>query len=199
MNNRDFKPSDVRDEELVIHGIGMSGTAFAKSINGNFDGQVFIPQGVAQRFNMLPGDAVRARIIPNGEEHRDRVAWRAIYIYPNGNTPQVQHRPATYVPSSQPKRKEMTDEELRKEIEKLTDDGSVWTTRDMFSEIFEREPDYKDEWDHRKVSSVGNILRAMCGAKKMYRSEIFTHTDMAYKVYFSTDIEQLKPDAYADR
>lgn len=197
MSNGTFKPSDVRDEELVIHGIGMSGTAFAKSINGNFDGQVFIPQGVAQRFNMLPGDAVRARIIPNGDEFKDRVAWRAIYIYPN-EIAKSPAKPVVYAPPP-PKRKEMTDEELRKQIERLTDDGSVWTTRDMFSEIFEREPDYKDEWDHRKVSAVGNILRSMCGAKKMYRSEIFTHTDVAYKVYFSTDIEQLKPDAYADR
>lgn len=197
MFNTTFKPSDVRDEELVIHGMGMAGTAFARSLNGTFEGQVFIGQSVALQFNMLPGDVVRARIVPNGEDYKDRVPWRAIYVYPTKTAP-FPSKPVVYAPPP-PKRKELTDDELRKRIEDLTGDGSVWTTRDVFTEIFEREPNYKDEWDHRKISTIGNILRQMCGAKKMYRAEIFTHTDVAYKVYFSTDIEELKPDAYADR
>lgn len=192
----EFDHTEVVEMSILIHATGGSGVCYARPIKSSNpevspEDQVFIPQGVAARFSMCPGDVFRCRVVPNNSEKRDRVKWRSIYIVP----------PAGYIAPTKPVyaapvRPQKTDEQIKDEVAKVTDDGLVWTTRTVFSSIFNREVDHKDEEDHRLFSLIGNHLRLLQRSGKLCSAELYGKSENATAVYFATTMDALIPEGY---
>lgn len=190
-----INPLEVVETNIVIHAVGTNNVCYARPQFPNVapfspEDQVFISSGVAARFRMLPGDMFRARLVPNNPEMRDRVKWRSIFIFPKDG---VAPPPPPPVAPAKPK---LTDEQIKQRVETESLDGRVWTTREVFYEIFRYEVDHKDREDHRIFSLIGNHLRDLQRDGKLYSAEVFGKTDTARYVYFCSSIDELTPDGY---
>ena len=182
--------AEVVEMSIVVHAMGGSGVCYGtpQNIRPELDGQVFIPQGVATRFGILPGDALRVRVVPNNPDMRDRIRWRSIYIYP---------KEVPVAPQAAPLKPLMpSDEVVKKRVEEESADGRVWTMRAMFEHIFQREPDYKNTEESRIAAMIGNHLRHLQKEGKLWCAELFNEHEKAYAVYFCADVDALVPDRF---
>ena len=187
-------PADVKEVGIIVHAISAVGAAYARIRDGaHASEQVFVPQGVANKFKMLPGDCFNCRVIPNYLDRRETVPWRLIYIHPqDGAAPEA--------PRTEVQAKEtfdtMTDDRIKVRVEEEALDGRVWTTREMFKQLSDRDLDYSVPEDKHKASVIGNHLRALCRQGRIYKMEIYSRTDTAQYVYFCTDLEEFTPAGY---
>lgn len=188
--------AEVVEMNIVVHAMGSSGVCYGtpQNVTADLDGQVFIPQGVAARFGILPGDALRVRVVPNNPDMRDRIRWRSIYIYPREGAPAPHPAPAPAPAKIKPWMP--SDETVKKRVEEESGDGRVWTMRAMFEHILQREPDYKDTEDSRIAALIGNHLRSLQKAGKLWCAELFNEHEKAYAVYFCADVDELVPDRF---
>jgi hypothetical protein len=94
-------------------------------------------------------------------------------------------------------KKEIEPTDLKAQIEALVLEGQVWTSREVFYQLFKRDVDYKRNEDKLNAATIGNHLRALCRAGKMSRIELYRQDiDSAHAVYFSVDLDALKPEGY---
>lgn len=203
-----INPLEVFELEVVINALGGSGVAYGRPC-GNFsdrvspDDRVFIPQGVASKFAMCPGDTFRIRVVPNNPDMQHLTQWRCIYVFPPAGyvqPPRVEMVPvpppaAPPAPVPPPKPK-LNDSQLRGAVEATSLDGRVWTTREVFFDILGKEPDHKDREEHRVFALIGNHLRSLRKDGELFASEIFCKGDQAHAVYFCTDMDKLVPEGY---
>lgn len=189
----DFAPDQVREVTLVIHAVAASGCGYATILEGPVTGQVFINQSAVNRFNLRPGDKHLARVVPNYPDRSEKVAWRTIYIVPQAQT--APPAPAAAAPpAAEPVESEAS---LKERVEHLVLDGRVWTTREVFKVLMDREPSYTTPKDKLLASQIGNHLRTLCRHEKLWRTELFKHdSEFASAVYFSTDPDELRPADY---
>lgn len=201
-------PSQVFEMNVVVHALGGSGVAYAKPCGPlppkvMPEDQVFIPQGVATKFSMCPGDAFRLRVVPNNPEMQHRTQWRSLYVFPPAGYVQPPRADAVPVtppapppaPVLPPKPK-LNDSQIRGAVEATALDGRVWTTREVFFDVMGKEPDHKDREEHRVFALIGNHLRSLRKDGELFASEIFCKGDQAHAVYFCTDMDRLVPEGY---
>lgn len=214
-----FEPSEVIETNILIYGSSTSGASYGRSIDGKIDGQVFLAQGIVNRFELCPGDTLKVRVVPNYPDRIDSVAWRVIYAYPKTEAVAEKEPPkatsllgtlysiaaermsvhsAAPQPAMPPAErvKQMTDEGVKETVRRVAEDGRVWSARAMFELIFDREPDYKDDYDRRTCSTINNTLRSMATKGVLAYSNLYKGTDTAYATYFCADINMLKPEGF---
>jgi len=214
-----FEPSEVIETNILIYGSSASGASYGRSIDGKVEGQVFLAQGIVNRFELCPGDTLKVRVVPNYPDRIESVAWRVIYAYPKNETAVEKEQPKTTsllgtlyaiaadrmsVHSAAPQPdvapavlvKKLNDEALKETVRNRADDGRVWSSRSMFEHIFDREPDYKDDYDRRTCSTINNTLRSMATKGLLAYSNLYKGTDAAYATYFCSDINMLKPEGF---
>jgi hypothetical protein len=196
-----FDLEDMRESEVLVYSVSFSGNAYGRDTSGKNQGSIFFHKSQTERFDIKPGDTVRTRYIPNYEDRRQDVPWRTIYIFPQ----QTQHEErgiAELVPVPPPApapapKKEVGTPDLKTLVNDLVLEGQVWTSREVFYNLFKRDIDYKRNEDKLNAATIGNHLRALCRAGKMHRIEMFRHdVDIAHAVYFSVDLDALKPEGY---
>lgn len=184
----------VKEAVIFVHALSTVGAAYARVLEGEHASeQVFIPQGIANKFEVLPGDCFTCRVVQNHPDRRDTVPWRLVYIYPKGgDVPEA--------PRTEARAKEtfdtMTDDRIRARVEEEALDGRVWTAREMFKGLSGRDPDYSAPPDKHKSSVIGNHLRTLCRHGRIYKMEIYSRTETAQHVYFCTDLEEFTPEGY---
>lgn len=210
-----FEPSEVIETNILIYGSSASGASYGRSIDGKVDGQIFLAQGIVNRFELCPGDTLKARVVPNYPDRIDSVAWRVIYAYPKNEKEQSKptsllgtlysiaaDRMSMHSAAPQPAVapnvlvKKMTDEAVKEMVRNRADDGRVWSSRSMFEHIFDREPDYKDDFDRLTCSTINNTLRSMATKGLLAYANLYKGTDTAYATYFCADIKMLKPEGF---
>jgi hypothetical protein len=203
-----FDLADMRESDVLVYSVSFSGNAYGRDTSGKNQGPIFFHKSQTEKFDIKPGDMVRARYVPNYEDRRDSVPWRTIFIFPlrpseeRGIAELVQTTVMPPAPEPAPTpvstaKKGITLPELKAQIEELVLSGQVWTSREVFYQLFKREVDYKRNEDKLNAASIGNHLRALCRAGKMSRMEIYRHDiDSAHSVYFSVDLDALKPEGY---
>jgi hypothetical protein len=186
-----FDVKDLRESDVLIYSVSYVGNGYGRDATGQNPGAIFFHQSLTERFDMKPGDTFRVRYVPNYPDRRQDVPWRAIYVFsvqdamPEAPRPEVQVKPS------------IGTVELKARIEELVLGGQVWTMREVFYSIFKRDVDYKDGADKLASATIGNHLRALCKAEKLHRIELYRHgVEVAHAVYFSADLEALKPEGY---
>jgi len=197
-----INPSEVRETTIVVHAIATSGVAYARDLEGNAEGQIFVPQGITRKFDMKPGDTFRARVAPNFPDRADVIPWRLIYVdVPRTEVPQPFLNKLEYGlpvlhslrPAPKPR---LTDDQIKERVREDAVDGRVWTTREMFFHIFDREVVYKETADKAAATTIGNVLRAMATEGLLYHCELYTKSTIAHAVYFCSDMTALKPEGF---
>lgn len=208
-NRNKFELEDIRETDVFIYSVSFSGNSFGRDLSGKNEGPIFFHKSQTEKFNIKPGDIFRTRYVPNYEDRRDNVPWRTIFIFPlqthheeRGIAELVQTTVMPPAPAPAPTpvptaKKGITLPELKAQIEALVLPGQVWTSREVFYNLFKRDIDYKRNEDKLNAASIGNHLRALCRAGKMNRMELYRHDiDSAHSVYFSVDLDALKPEGY---
>jgi hypothetical protein len=196
-----FDLEDMRESEVLVYSVSFSGNAYGRDTSGKNQGSIFFHKSQTEMFDIKPGDTMRVRYIPNYEDRRQDVPWRTIYIFPT-QTHHEERGIAELVsvppPAPEPaKKKEIGTSELKVLVNDLVLEGQVWTSREVFYAIFKRDVDYKVAEDKLIAATIGNHLRSLCRAGKMHRIELFRHdVDSAHAVYFSVDLDALKPEGY---
>lgn len=196
-----FDLEDMRESEVLVYSVSFSGNAYGRDTSGKNQGSIFFHKSQTERFDIKPGDTVRTRYIPNYEDRRQDVPWRTIYIFPTqthheerGIAELVSVPPPAPAPAA---KKGIEPSDLKAQIEALVLPGQVWTSREVFYKLFKRDIDYKRNEDKLNAATIGNHLRSLCRAGKMHRIELFRHdVDSAHAVYFSVDLDALKPEGY---
>ena len=219
-----FEPSEVIETMILIYGSSASGASYGRSIDGKVDGQVFLAQGIVNRFELCPGDTLKVRVVPNYPDRIDSVAWRVIYAYPKEeavaekepskatslfgtlysiaaermsvHSQGVRTIPVQPAETPAERVKKMTDEAVKEMVRRVAEDGRVWSSRAMFEHIFDREPDYKDDYDRRTCSTINNTLRSMATKGLLAYANLYKGHDTAYATYFCADIGMLKPEGF---
>lgn len=74
---------DTVTEDIFIDDITAAGSAFGATIKGE---AVFINSRIVNAVKLKPGDRVRVELLPNYEDKRDRVKWRAVRAEVQGST-----------------------------------------------------------------------------------------------------------------
>jgi hypothetical protein len=199
-----IKPEDVVEAAMVVQAVISTGAAFGYATGDKAQGPVYVPPGTSMRFNMRPGDSYQVRLIPNYEDRRNDVPWRTIYVYEEETTASLpafvrEAKPLLTDSFKAPAKPVLTDDDVKRLTAETMQDGAAWTTREVFTHIFERAPNYKDTEDARLVAVVGNKLRAMCRDGLVYRAELYSHATPAHNVYFCTSMRGLVPNAHKDR
>ena len=200
-NRNNFELEDIRESEVFIYSVSFSSNAFGRDASGENEGPIFFHKSQTERFDIKPGDTFRARYVPNYEDRRDNVPWRAIFIFPQprpaeerGIAELVSVPPPAPAPAA---KKGIEPSDLKAQIEALVLPGQVWTRREVFYNLFKRDIDYKRNEDKLNAATIGNHLRALCRAGKMSRIELYRQDiDSAHAVYFSVDLDALKPEGY---
>jgi len=200
-NRNKFELEDIRESEVFIYSVSFSSNAFGRDASGENEGPIFFHKSQTEKFDIKPGDTFRARYVPNYEDRRDNVPWRAIFIFPQprpaeerGIAELVSVPPPAPAPAA---KKGIEPSDLKAQIEALVLPGQVWTRREVFYNLFKRDIDYKRNEDRLNAATIGNHLRALCRAGKMSRMELYRHDiDSAHSVYFSVDLDALKPEGY---
>jgi hypothetical protein len=82
--------TDTLTKDVFIDEITVAGSAFGATADGE---AVFINARIVSAIKIKGGDYVRALVLPNYEDKRDRVKWRAIRAEVQGSTPMLD--PAT--------------------------------------------------------------------------------------------------------
>ena len=198
-----FDLEDMRESEVLVYSVSFSGNAYGRDTSGKNQGSIFFHKSQTERFDIKPGDTVRTRYIPNYEDRRQDVPWRTIYIFPTqthheerGIAELVQTTVMPPAPAPVAK-KGIEPSDLKAQIEALVLPGQVWTSREVFYKLFKRDIDYKRNEDKLNAATIGNHLRALCRAGKMSRIELYRQDiDSAHAVYFSVDLDALKPEGY---
>jgi hypothetical protein len=196
-----FDLADMRESEVLVYSVSFSGNAYGRDTSGKNQGSIFFHKSQTEKFDIKPGDTVRARYIPNYEDRRQDVPWRTIYIFPT-QTHHEERGIAELVPVPPPApapvaKKGIEPSDLKAQIEALVLEGQVWTSREVFYQLFKRDVDYKRNEDKLNAATIGNHLRALCRAGKMSRIELYRQDiDGAHAVYFSVDLDALKPEGY---
>jgi hypothetical protein len=196
-----FDLEDMRESEVLVYSVSFSGNAYGRDTSGKNQGSIFFHKSQTERFDIKPGDTVRTRYIPNYEDRRQDVPWRTIYIFPTqthheerGIAELVSVPPPAPAPVA---KKGIEPSDLKAQIEALVLPGQVWTSREVFYKLFKRDIDYKRNEDKLNAATIGNHLRALCRAGKMNRIELYRQDiDGAHAVYFSVDLDALKPEGY---
>jgi len=214
-----FEPSEVIETMILIYGSSTSGASYGRSIDGKVEGQVFLAQGIVNRFELCPGDTLKVRVVPNYPDRIESVAWRVIYAYPKEEAVAEKEpskttsllgtlyaiaadRMSVHSAAPQPavapaeRVKKMTDEAVKEMVRRVAEDGRVWSSRAMFEHIFDREPDYKDDYDRRTCSTINNTLRSMATKGLLAYANLYKGHDTAYATYFCADIGMLKPEGF---
>lgn len=197
-----LSPSDVHEAHIIVHAIATSGVSYARDLTGTVEGQIFVPQGITRRFDMKPGDTFRARVAPNFADRASVVPWRLIYVdVPPTEVPQPVLNKIEYGlpilhnlrPEPKPR---LTDEQIKDRVREEAADGRVWTTREMFFHLFDREVVYKEPVDKAAATTIGNVLRAMAAEGLLFHCELYTKSTIAHAVYFCSDMAALKPEGF---
>jgi len=196
-----LNPSDVHETHIIVHAIATSGVSYARDLSGTVEGQIFVPQGITRRFDMRPGDTFKARVAPNFADRQETVPWRLIYVdmaQTEVPPPVPTFRPALpLLHSLRPEPKpRLTDEQIKARVREEAVDGRVWTTREMFFHLFDREVVYKEPADKAAATTIGNVLRAMAAEGLLYHCELYTRSTTAHAVYFCSDMAALKPEGF---
>jgi hypothetical protein len=77
--------TDTLTKDVFIDEITAAGSAFGATAEGE---AVFINARIVSAIKIKGGDHVRAMVLPNYEDKRDRVKWRAIRAEIQGSTPE---------------------------------------------------------------------------------------------------------------
>jgi hypothetical protein len=196
-----FDLADMRESEVLVYSVSFSGNAYGRDMSGKNQGSIFFHKSQTEMFDIKPGDTMRVRYIPNYEDRRQDVPWRTIYIFPT-QTHHEERGIAELVPVPPPApapvaKKGVEPTDLKAQIEALVLEGQVWTSREVFYQLFKRDVDYKVAEDKLIAATIGNHLRSLCRAGKMHRIELYRQDiDSAHAVYFSVDLDALKPEGY---
>lgn len=204
-----LKAEDFAEATIVVQAVISTGACFGYATGDKVQGAVYVAPGTSMRFNMRPGDTFKVRVVPNYEDRRVDVPWRTIYVYEDEATATLpafvrEARPLLTdsfkaAPVVQaPAKPVLTDEDVKRLTAEIIQDGLARTTREVYTHIFERAPNYKDAEDARMVAVVGNKLRAMCRDGIVYRAELYSHATPAHNVYFCTSMRGLVPNARRD-
>jgi hypothetical protein len=197
-----FDLKDLRESEVLIYSVSYAGNAYGRDTSGQNPGSIFFHKSQTEKFDIKPGDMFRARYVPNYDDRRDDVPWRTIYIFSPAEREAAKQAPAPAPVVAAPvapqqEAKPLTPADLKKRVDDLVLTGQVWTTREVFYALFKREVDYKRDADRLASATIGNHLRALCRAEKLHRIELYRYNvEQAYAVYFSADIDALKPEGY---
>lgn len=205
-----LKAEDFAEATVVVQAVISTGACFGYATGDKVQGAVYVAPGTSMRFNMRPGDTFKVRVVPNYEDRRVDVPWRTIYVYEDEATTTLpafvrearplltdsfKAPPTTHAPT----KPVLTDEDIKRLTVELMQDGAARTTREVFINILERAPNYKDAEDARLVAVVGNKLRSMCRDGLVYRAELYSHATPAHNVYFCTSMRGLVPNAHKDQ
>lgn len=82
METQSIFTSDTLTKDVLIDNITSVGSAFGATVEGE---AVFINSRIVSALKIKPGDHVRAFVLPNYEDKRDRVRWRAIRVEVQGS------------------------------------------------------------------------------------------------------------------
>ena len=77
--------TDTLTKDVFIDEVTVAGSAFGATADGE---AVFINARIVSAIKIKGGDHVRAMVLPNYEDKRDRVKWRAIRAEIQGSTPE---------------------------------------------------------------------------------------------------------------
>lgn len=182
-----FNPGDVREDLFVVHALTASGVAYARSLSGSIEGQVFLGQNVVSKFDLKPGDAFTGRVVPNYPDRQEIVPWRLIYV----------NHGATVSPAPAPaaKSRGLTREEIEARVKDTVLDGRVWTSREVFRSVFEETFEDALEEARSRHSVVVDALVELSRTGELQRAKLYQE-DVVIAIYYSTDIDALTPDGY---
>ena len=76
-----FDLADMRESEVLVYSVSFSGNAYGRDTSAKNQGSIFFHKSQTEKFDIKPGDTLRARYIPNYEDRRQDVPWRTIYIF----------------------------------------------------------------------------------------------------------------------
>ena len=127
-NKRTMKEFDTIKMPAVVEIDTYAGSAFAVNTQGE---QIFINSRIMERMELEKGDQVTAYVLPNYEDKRDTIPWRAMRV----DTADIAERqqPSTTGSLS------TLDKEIMKTL--WTDaycDGRMWTDREISEKIEEQ-------------------------------------------------------------
>lgn len=77
---RNMKEFDTTKMPAVVETNTFSGSAFAVNSQGE---QIFINSRIMERMDLKTGDQVTAYVLPNYEDKRDTIPWRAMRVDPS--------------------------------------------------------------------------------------------------------------------
>jgi hypothetical protein len=87
MESQNIFTDETLTKDVFIDNITMVGSAFGATVEGE---AVFINSRIVSALKLKHGDCVRAFVLPNYEDKRDRVRWRAIRVEVQGSTTEEQ-------------------------------------------------------------------------------------------------------------
>ena len=79
VQGRNMKEFDTTKMPAVVETNTFSGSAFAVNSQGE---QIFINSRIMERMELEKGDQVTAYVLPNYEDKRDTIPWRAMRVDP---------------------------------------------------------------------------------------------------------------------
>ena len=134
VQGRDMKDFDTVKMPAVVEMNTYAGSAFAVNSQGE---QIFINSRIMERMELEKGDQVTAYVLPNYEDKRDTIPWRAMRVDPaHGDIERILDSPDT---------KEFVASALNdfdKEIMRILWDkeysGRLWTVKEI-SEVIDAE------------------------------------------------------------
>lgn len=185
-----------------------TGSTFAVNESDSSE-QIFIPSQIARMQNIVPGDRVSVRAIPN--KHNGGAKWFAVFAapIPAGITPQIElARPAPAVetnimealeaweskeaaptPPPEPKRETVT--EIRELVELLLATGGMWTVSQIRDELWPNEEFGTGDYRYKTLTNLMGSMHsagevAVVGRRQTMRG-LMSHvhyTKQPHKVRF---------------
>jgi hypothetical protein len=121
---------------IYIDDVIMTGSAFGVTEEGE---QVFVNQRIVSIMNVQPGESYRAFVLPNYEDKRDQIQWRAIRLRPLSSEETPLRKTLTVTPpttekAAPPPAQEPTDLSVRV-IKLLREDNGYMTAAEIADQL----------------------------------------------------------------
>jgi len=137
---------------VMIDDMSMAGSAFGSCENGE---TVFFNQRIVSRVCLEVGEIVETHVIPNYEDKRPEVPWRAVKVIRGALIPDEVR---TIVPADPVKSSSELDEEIMRLLQ--MPDAGIWTTGELAEDV------------GTDVKVVGNSCVRLFNASRIAKAEV---------------------------
>jgi hypothetical protein len=161
-----FGAEDIMESDVLIYSVSYAGNAYGRDARSKNEGSIFFNQTSVGRFDLKPGDVVRARYVPNYPDRAELVPWRAIFVFdaaaavPAPLAPPLPLAPPAPVAS------------VASRVRQTMMGGGVWTVSSLLEALFPGKARAEASAEYNAISAAvrGMFAKGECAKFQLWRT-----------------------------